>query len=154
MKLYVALNSLFRYFSTIKNILSIKISYPSLQPVKRSICYVYLPTKKCSNVILSKDDLQCIPIHLSKTFSVQRKTFSKAIFLKYFSSFDFCQDHDSHKGSNWNLFPTSTTLRKRGHYRNIFSNVRIGLLDITSIQTGIQNFTFWNWTVVDINIFW
>ena len=74
------------------------------------------------------DDLQCIPIHLSKTFSVQRKTFSKAIFLKYFSSFDFCQDHDSHKGSNWNLFPTSTTLRKRGHYRNMFSNVRIGLL--------------------------
>ena len=84
--------------------------------------------KQYSNFILSMDDLQCIPIHLSKTFSVQRKTFSKAIFLKYFSSFDFCQDHDSHKGSNWNLFPTSTTLRKRGHYRNMFSNVRIGLL--------------------------
>ena len=89
---------------------------------------VYLQTKQCSNLILSNYDLQCIPIHLSKTFSVQRKTFSKAIFLKYFSSFDFCQDHDSHKGSNWNLFPTSTTLRKRGHYKYMFSNVRIGLL--------------------------
>ena len=62
-----------------------------------------------------------------KRFPFQEKLFQKQYFLNIFLLFDFCQDHDSHKGSNWNLFPNSTTLRKREHGWATFTNVKIGL---------------------------
>ena len=62
-----------------------------------------------------------------KRFPFQEKLFQKQYFLNIFLLFDFCQDHDSHKGSNWNLFPNSTTLRKREHGLATFTNVKIGL---------------------------
>ena len=67
--------------------------------------------------------------HLFKTFSVRRETFQKQYFSNIFLLLNFCQDHDSHKGSNWNLFRKSTTLlekednRKRVKY--VFRMLRL-----------------------------